>query len=196
MTGRELCAVYIAVKLHFTTENYNFFAGSGKAKISEEAFNKRKDKYKFHKLARMLKDEEVVPFLFSNFVHDTKIWSKDLISDDAMEIYNEWKRKTESLSYIFENEFRKILDLGNINDVFAVNEGSHPEVLSMFLQGELSIETMVILNKIMNFLVRWDKQITDDVIYPKVAMRIRKYSSFLTIDLDKMKKIIKNLLIV
>lgn len=194
MTGHELCAVYLAVKLHFTNEKYNYHMGSGKAKIGVDAFQRRKDKFLFHKLARKLKDEDVVPFLVSNFVVSGETWTRTLLDEDAEQVYSEWKRKLESLSYTFENDFQKIMNAGKIDDMFAVKGGGHPEVLSMFLQGELTIETMVILNNLMNYLARWDKQITDDVIYPKVATRIRKYGSFLSLDLDKMKKIVKKLL--
>ena len=103
MTGHEFCAVYLAVKLHFTNEKYNFFSGSGKAKIGVDAFQKRKDKYLFHKLARKLDDAEVVPFLVSNFVYSGQTWTRTLLDEDASEIYTNWKKNVESLSYVFEH---------------------------------------------------------------------------------------------
>lgn len=198
MTGHEMCAVYLAIKLHFINENYNFFMGSGKAKIGVDAFQKRKDKYQFHKLARMLKDEEVVPFLVANFIHGGNTWARTLISDDAQVNYNKWKKTIESLSYTFENDIRKILgdevSLYALESKFMVHNGEHPEVLSMYMQGDISLETMVILNNLIRFIPRWNKEISDTILYPKIAMKIRKYGSFITVDLDKMKRIVKKCL--
>ena len=191
MNAHELCAVYLAVKLHFTSDKYNFMAGSGKTKIGLDAFQRRKDKYLFQKLSRKLKDDEVVPFLVANFIKNGDTWSRKLVDEEAETIYKSWKKNVESLSYIFENDFIKILDEGNINDVFAVVDGGHPKALSMFMQGDLTIETMVILNNMIGYLSRWDKQITDTVVYPKISMKIKKYGSFLSIDLIKFKTIVR-----
>lgn len=191
MNGHELCAVYLAVKLHFTSDKYDFTKGAGKTKIGPEAFNKRKDKYKFHKLSRTIPEDEVVPFLVANFINNDSIWSQDLLSDDAERVYTEWKRKIESLTYTFENDFLKILAAGSINEVFDPKDGGYPVVLTMYMQGELTIETMVILNELMDYLKRWDKKIADTVIYPKIAMKIRKYQSFLAFDKVKLKLLIK-----
>lgn len=196
MTGHELCAVYLAIKLHFTNDKYNYFLGSGKAKIGVEAFQKRKDKYLFHKLSRKLEDDEVVPFLVSNFVSSGETWTRTLLDDEAQDVYMNWKKTVESLTYTFENDFIKILGTESetakiINEKFEAKDGDYPQALLMYMQGDVTLETMVILNNLVNFLPKWDKQISDTVIYPKIAMKIRKYGSFLTVDVDKMKKIVK-----
>ena len=68
MNGYDLYGLYQAIKLHFTSEQYNFFQYDGKTRISIDAFQKRRDKFLFHRLARKYRDEEMVPFLVSNFV--------------------------------------------------------------------------------------------------------------------------------
>jgi hypothetical protein len=195
MNGHELCAVYLAIKLHFSQEKYNFFMGSGKAKISIDAFQKRKDKYLFHKLSRKLSDEEVVPFLVANFVHSGDTWTRTLLSDGAEDVYNDWKKKIESMSYVFENDLRKIM--GEDHKLLTKCksfDGKYPEVLSLYMQGDITLETLVILNIVINFIDHWDKEISDTIVYPKIAMKMRKYQPFFSIDLDKMKNIIKKCL--
>jgi hypothetical protein len=199
MNGHDLCATYLAVKLHFTNEKYNFFLGSGKAKIGVDAFQKRRDKYMFHKLARKLSDDEVVPFLVANFINDGETWTRSLLEDESQKTYTEWKRKVESLSYIFENDLVKLLETDNdelpkhkvLEQKFTSNDGDYPEVLQMYMQKDISLETMVIFNNLMGCFKRWDRELSDTVIYPKIAMRVRKYGSFLSLDLDKMKGIVK-----
>jgi len=200
MTGHEFCAVYLAIKLHFTNENYNYHLGSGRSKIGIEAFEKRKDKFQFHKLARTIKDEDVVPFLVANFVHNVNTWTRNLVSNQCQAVYLDWKRKMESLSYTFENDFRKIMgDNSSPKDLtakFSVIDGEHPHVLRMYMQDEISLETLVILNKLMSFIPRWNNSITDTIVYPKIALLIRKYENFISVDTQKMTAIIKKCLTV
>ena len=41
----------------------------------------------------------------------------------------------------------------------------------------------------------WDKKISDDIIYPKVSRKIRKYGAFLNVNVDKYKKLTKETLL-
>ncbi len=79
MNGYDLYCTYQAIKLHFTSENYNFFHYDGKTRVSIDAFQKRRDKFLFHRLARKYRDDEMVPFLVANFVHSDGNWTKSLL---------------------------------------------------------------------------------------------------------------------
>jgi hypothetical protein len=68
-------------------------------------------------------------------------------------------------------------------------------LLAHFLQGDIRIEVLVILNNIFDFFKIWDKKIDDDVIYPKISRRVRKYGAFLTVDVDKYKKLTRQALL-
>lgn len=196
MTGHEFCATYLAVKLHFTQEKYNFFSGSGKAKIGEEAFNRRKDKFKFHRLARNIPDDEVVPFLVANFLENGECWTQNLLEEEARSAYNKRRRITQAMTEYYRNDLAKFpRDPKEINEMFAVHNGGHPKLLTMHLQGDILLETMVILNNIFQFLPKWDKEIIEDVIYPKVSRKIRKYGSFLEVNVAKYKDMTKTCLL-
>jgi len=43
MTAFESYRVYSALKLHFTTDSYDYFKYNGKTKVTPENFEKRKD---------------------------------------------------------------------------------------------------------------------------------------------------------
>lgn len=192
MTGLEFCATYLAVKLHFTQEKYNFFSGSGKAKIGEEAFNRRKDKFKFHRLARNIPDEEVVPFLVANFLENGECWTQNLLEEEARVAYNKRRRITQAMTEYYRNDLAK-LPKGKeaINELFEVKNGEYPKLLTMYMQGDILLETMVILNNIFNYVAHWDKQIKEDVIYPKISRKIRKYGSFLEVNVTRYKEVTK-----
>jgi hypothetical protein len=57
--------------------------------------------------------------------------------------------------------------------------------------GNVSIETVCILNDIMNFLPMWSKKITDDVVWPTYKRKIEKYTPFIHYDKQKFKNILK-----
>ena len=195
MIGYDLYCTYQAIKLHFNSENYNFFQYDGKTRVSVDAFQKRRDKFLFHRLARKYRDDEMVPFLVSNFVHSDDNWTKSLLEEEAESTYREWKRKTDSMSKIYVEDLEKIASKDNFNELFKVEDGQFPKLLTVFLQNDVTIETMVILNNIFDFIRIWDKKISDDIIYPKVSRRIRKYGSFLNVNVDKYKNLTKETLL-
>lgn len=196
MNAYEFYCEYQAIKLHFNS-SYNYLTYHGKTKTTRESFDRRKDKYFFHKLARKYKDDEVVSFLVANFVNSNDTWTKNLLEEESGEVYRNWKKVTESMSEMFKNDMDKILKEKNpkhFNNLFKVDDGSHPELLTAFLQKDVSIETMVILNKMLGYLDKWDNSIDDDIVYPKISTKIRKYSDFLSVNVPKYKLIIKSLL--
>ena len=195
MNGYDLYGLYQAIKLHFTSEQYNFFQYDGKTRISIDAFQKRRDKFLFHRLARKYRDEEMVPFLVSNFVHSDDNWTKSLLEEEAEETYRNWRRTTDSMTKVYVEDLQKIATKDNFNDLFKIEEGQFPKLLVLFMQNEVTIETMVILNNIFSFIQIWDKKISDDIIYPKVSRKIRKYGAFLNVNVDKYKKLTKETLL-
>ena len=194
MNGYDLYGLYQAIKLHFTSEQYNFFQYDGKTRISIDAFQKRRDKFLFHRLARKYRDEEMVPFLVSNFVHSDDNWTKSLLEEEAEETYRNWRRTTDSMTKVYVEDLQKIATKDNFNDLFKIEEGQFPKLLMLFMQNEVTIETMVILNNIFNFIQIWDKKISDDIIYPKISRKVRKYGAFLNVNVDKYKKLTKEIL--
>lgn len=196
MRGYDLYCMYQAIKLHFGSENYNFFHYDGKTRVSIEAFEKRRDKYLFHRLARKYRDEEMVSFLVANFVHSDDNWTKSLLEEEAESTFREWKRVTDSMTKVYLEDLAHICpDPKQFNDLFKVEDGQFPKLLVAFMQKEVTMETMVILNNIFDFVRIWDKKISDDIVYPKISRKIRKYGSFLAVDVNKYKTLTRKTLL-
>ena len=105
--------------------------------------------------------------------------------------YTAWKRRTQSLSYIFREEIELILADTDLDTVFARTNG-HPPILKKYLSGDISLETLVICDRILGYRNDYDKQLTDPV-WETVSLRIKKYSPFLNIDVFHFKKILKEI---
>ena len=196
ITGYEAFGMYQAIKLHFTTDSYDFMKYGGKSKISVDAFDNRKDKYHFHKLSRRLTtQDELIMFLVANFIHNDTIWVGDLLTEESETIYRQRQRVLQSMSYIFENDCRKIFDgVSNPNEVLQSDDGDYPSLLKMTLQRATEIETLCILNNILGFLPVWNRKITDTVRWPQYSRKVTKYAAFLPKDVVKYKLILKKVL--
>jgi len=51
VTGFEVYKMYLALKQHFTKDNYDYVKYRGKVTASEKSFEERRDRYFFKKLA-------------------------------------------------------------------------------------------------------------------------------------------------
>ena len=107
--------------------------------------------------------------------------------------YSEWKKRNQSLSYIFKEETQSLFDSKKVDEVFDCSKG-HPPVLKKFLNGNVSIETLVIYDRIFLFGKNFDKQLKDPV-WETVSMRMKKYSPFLNIDVSRYKSILKEVVL-
>ena len=114
MIPLDVYRTYLSVRNHFTNDNYNFFKFGGKTKASSSAFEKRRDRYIFDKVSKDYKDDEVAMLFVSNFVAKEKFWIGNTLSEESRNIYTMWRKKIQSLSYIFENDVKVIID--EIND--------------------------------------------------------------------------------
>ena len=107
--------------------------------------------------------------------------------------YTAWKKRNQSLSYIFKEEMEMILRDSSLDCALSFKNG-HPIILKQYLGGNISIETMVILDRILGYRKEFNSNIQDPV-WETVDMRIKKYSPFLNIDVFRYKKILKEIVL-
>lgn len=196
VTGYEAFVLYQAIKLHFTTDSYDFFKYGGKSRISVDSFENRKDKYHFYKLSRRLTNrDDLIMFLVANFVHNEKVWVGELLTDESETIYRDRQRVLQSLSYIFENDCRKVFEgVDNPNAVLQSEDGDYPKLLTMALRKEIEIETLCLLGGILKFLPAWSKRINDTIRWPEYRRKLEKYAAFIQADTVKYKLILKKVI--
>lgn len=187
----EVFCMYIAVKNHFTKPSYDFFKYNGKTNISKSSFTSRKDKYQFHRLSRMYKPEEMRDFLVANFVKED-MWVGTLLQDDAADNYGYHKSMMQALSYHFGNDIEKAFStVAKPDDIFAVEKGGEPHIVNLYIQNEVSIYTLILLDEFVGFIKKFDKKLGDDYIWSKLSFRLKKLRPFLEFDEEKIKSILK-----
>lgn len=196
MNGYETFEIFQSLKLHFTTDKYDFFKYGGKTNVSITNFENRKDKYHYYKLSRKFNNkEDLINFIVSNYVEDSIKWIGDLLLEEAQQKYLKRQKVIQSLSYTFENDCRDLFsDIKDPNDLLKVTEGEYPKLLVKALRKEVNIETMVILNKILKFLPIWSHKISDTIRWPEYRRKLEKYAAFLPEDVVKYKMILKKVI--
>ena len=195
MEGTKAYTRYLALKLHFTTD-YDYFRYGGKTRaMTNESFEKRKDTFFFRKIERRYNDQELTDFFVSNFVDNNKTkWIGELSNVNAEKTYANWKKRIQSLSYMFEQDLliaKEKLRTANPAELWEPVAGGHPEILKLYLGKKISIETLVASNVVLNYLPKWDREIKDSIIWPDVSKSIRKYSPFIHMNKVDLTKIIK-----
>ena len=199
MTSYEAYTLYLAIKLHFTTPNYDYFKHNAKVNSSLNAFLKRNDRFFFHKLATKY-GNNLIDYYVSNFANKPKVWVGDLVRADGDTIYNKWKKYNESLSYNFRsdcNVIANVISNNNIrfDDVFSVDSGQHPRLLRLLLSGKVSIQSVIIFDKILSFISRLDKEIKETIIWPEKSFKITKLRPFINVNITKCKFIMKEIFV-
>ncbi len=189
MTGFEVYKTYLAIKLHFSKDNYNYFTFHGKSRASESSFEKRKDRYFFKKLATKFDQETILQFFVSHFVENSNTWIGDLSVYNSS-TFNAWKKKIQSMTFMFENDIDYLIDITSFEKIFDCKSGNHPILLQAYLGDRITLESMVILNNLVKYIPDFDKHIKEPVIWPDIRRKVVKYEPFLLVDKTKYKCIL------
>ena len=185
----ESYKLYNALKLHFET-NYDAVKYNFKSNVSPQSFFKRKDKFFFAKLAKTY-ESELKEFYVANFKNDVK-YVGDMLNEGGERYYREHKKVMESLTYRFQNDINKLNDMDvSFDSLLEAEDNSHPLIVKLWLQEEILLETIVILDSILGFVERENKKIADTIIWPDIYRKIMKYKPFVKFDRDKCLNLLK-----
>ena len=178
---------FLALKKHFTTDNYDYFKYNGKVRANYETFMSRNDAYSFAKLA---KKDDPQGLILSNLLINKNIWVRDLLDSEGEARYTNWRKRIESLGYIFKSE------LAHLNDEYKQNfisrDGQHPLVMTLLLQKKISLETFTILAFITNIFSYWSEKIVDKHVSFDIIDKSRKYKPFLEYDEQRFKDMVRD----
>ena len=189
LNGYGSYRLFLALRAHFSNSNYDFFKFQGKVNASKETFENRNDRKFFESLSHRYDAKELRDFYIANFLVD-RIYITDLLDEEASDVYFEYRKRRENLSYVFETEINKLFSKG-VKEPFETISVSYPKLLMWFLRGEVSIDTMVILNDLIGYTSKFDKYLENDILWTNIKNKISKYKPFLRYDSVKIKSILR-----
>jgi len=198
--GFDVYKTYLAIKLHFQSDSYDYYKYGGKVNAKLDTFTKRKDRYFFHKLSTRYAETDIPDFFVANFLADSKGWIGNLLSNDGKDVYLAYKKRKESFIYHFRGDCNNVHnDFGkrglSFDDGFAVSMGQHPRMLRLLIQGKCSYQTAVVFNHFLNFSKNWDKEITEKVVWPEISLKVARIKPFINFNATECKLIMKEIFV-
>ena len=186
MDAFEAYKEFLALHNHFYRKSYDYVKYNGKVKTSYENFLKRKDRFHFHKLS---KKEDVKNHVISNIVaSNQKVWIVDILDESADETFKKWRKRNQSLSYSFKEELTKLGE--NFDACLLSKDGQHSHLLKQYMSGDISAETLIIIDSLTDVFSYWNNRFEDKIVWPEIHQKLSKYKTFLSFEKNKYKKIL------
>jgi len=193
MFPKDCYKIYVALKLHFSSKTYDYVKYNGKVKISDSAWEKRRDKYFFEKtLYKYRTRKNIEDFFISQFLYNKHEWIGNMLSTENDEIYKKHIDNKKFLTYNYTEDLKNILFFVEKNKLTfnKIFHGSNPFILQFIIQEMITYETGIILDEIYT----WTKIKNKDIIEEEFVSKIQKYKSFLKINRNKYKTLTLELL--
>lgn len=176
--------LYCSLKAHFGDTDYDFFKYEGKTRIKRDSFYKRKDRLFFVKLTKIgghntTEYADILNFLVSNFIKHPNGY----IANFSNETYQDWLYRKQNFYTIFSDEMRPLVK--DFEPLFQVKGNTHPKLLQEYFGKRVSLETLVILDQMLDYSKKWSKDMSGDFLWDDVKKLMKNYKGFLTIDVEK-----------
>jgi len=113
-----------------------------------------------------------------------------LLDSEGEARHTNWRKRIESLGYIFKSELAHLNDEYKRN--FVSQDGQHPLVMTLLLQKKISLETFTILSHQANIFSYWEQKVVDKIVSCDIINKSKKYKPFLDFEPKRFQKIIKD----
>lgn len=193
MDGFKAYQYYMAIKLHFSQDNFDVFKNRGSVKGTRDTFNSRNDRFFFDKLARKYSsDRDLIQFYVANFAYgnESVIYSQEESQSNIIE----WTRRKESITKIFSDDCstiindaykKKLTEDSVIN--FTLNK--YPSILTLYLGKQISLETIRILDDFDELLSKWKSNSSLTLLWDSEIRRLAKSKGFVKYDTNKVSTV-------
>lgn len=179
--------IFMAIKLHFTTKDFDYGLYGPMTNYKFESFLAKEGVAKqFGRLARRFESQQtevIENYLIANFVKSPKTWVTTLLTRQAQENYNEYRRLYDNFSYNFLEQFERDMipeikgrGLTFLGYVKGTGTG-HPPLLTDIIVKKYPMWFLVGLNKITGFIALYDNILKDDIYWSSEAFLLRKTNS-------------------
>jgi len=186
MEAYDAYKIYHALKLHFNSE-YDYNKYNGKAKVTVDSYLKRKDRPFFARVARKyITPHNTKEFFVSNFIVNPKGW----IGDFNEQNHIDYRKRVESLGYNYQSQLSELFTkVKKFDDIFYVEEGQHPLLLKQHLAKKVSLESMCILQDLLDYCKYWNDDINEKYVWPAQEKLIKNYLRVLTFNKESCKMV-------
>ncbi|ARW57668.1 DNA helicase loader [Kosakonia phage Kc304] len=194
INGKSVYQLYLMLKNHFNGR-YDVIKYNWTMRISDAAYNKRRDKYFFEKLADKHNLKELTLIFMSNLVANQDAWIGDISDADALVFYREYIGKLKRVKTVFEDDiknmyyFAKKVETKSLNELFEYNKNVSSSYIFKLLQSNvISFETFILLDSFLNIIDKHD-ELSTDLVWSNYSVKLKAYKKILNIDALEAKKL-------
>ena len=194
VNGKSVYMLYLMLKQHFNGK-YDVIKYNWVMRVSDAAYQKRRDKYFFEKLSDKHTLKELTLVFMSNLVANQDAWIGDISDADAMSFYREYIGKLKRVKTVFEDDvknifyFSKKVEVKTLNEIFEYNSKVQTSYIFKLLQSNvISFETFILLDSFLDIIDKHDKQATD-LVWSNYSVKLNAYKKLLHVDRDEAKNL-------
>ena len=201
--------VYQAINAHFTRE-YDYFKYNGKLNMTESSMERQFQKSEsggrysaqraiFSDLGKMFKHrEDLVFFYLSQFSNMGYVEDITYPSSFDSDVYEQYKERMNNFHFHLKRDMEVILKYMydkclKFDELFVAEKINHPPILKLGLSRQISLESFTTLDIVLNFLPQMEKKLIDPASKDFIKL-VRNYKPFLSIDFEKERKIIRDII--
>ncbi|ANN86672.1 DNA helicase loader [Escherichia phage vB_Eco_EH2] len=192
--GKSVYKLYLMIKQHMNGK-YDVIKYNWCMRVSDAAYQKRRDKYFFQKLSEKYKLKELALIFISNLVANQDAWIGDISDADALVFYREYIGRLKQIKFKFEEDIRNIyyfskkVEVSAFKEIFEYNPKVQSSYIFKLLQSNIiSFETFILLDSFLNIIDKHDEQ-TDNLVWNNYSIKLKAYRKILNIDSQKAKSV-------
>ena len=193
--------LYLVMKNHFAGK-YDAIKYRWEIKITDAAFQKRKDRYFFTKLSERFTFKEIYFIFLSNMVANPDFWVGD-INEDSIVFYRQYIGKLRRIDNIFVDDVKNLHEFSRmkgipLSQIFQYSVISSTSYISKLVQsGVISYESLLILDSFLSIINKHD-EIANDFVWHEFSKKLNAYKKIVEIsqeEICKYKTLMKQTLI-
>lgn len=196
LSAYDCLLAWRALKAQFsdlTNLRYNIFKYNGvtthEPSLEEFTMNYRKYRGRtFQKIADM---KDPIGYMLANMVSNNMDWIEKILGEQGEETYKAWQASQESLLYQFKQDLLNA-QAEYFDDLILVGKSQTPQLLSLVLAKKFNLESLCIVQDILNFFPYWDEAIEEPYIWPSLRFKATAYLPFLDYDKAKAQTILES----
>lgn len=164
-------------------------------RVSDKAYDKRRDKYFFKKLSEKYTLKELTLIFISNLVANQDAWIGEISDADALVFYREYIGKLKLIKSNFEEDVRNIyyfskkVEVKSLNELFDYNDKVNSSYIFKLLQSNIiSFETFIILDSFLDLIDKHDTA-TNNLVWSNYSTKLHAYRKILNVDREEAKQL-------
>lgn len=193
VNGKSVFMLYLMMKNHFNGK-YDVIKYHWTMRISDQAYNKRRDKYFFEKLSEKHMFKELTLIFMSNLVANQDAWIGDISDADAMVFYREYIGRLKRMKTQYEDDIKNIYYFSqkvgeSLSGIFEYNiKGDSSYIFKLLQSNVISFETFILLDSFLNIINKHDDS-TNNLVWSNYSTKLNAYKKILDVDANEAKRV-------